>query len=293
MITLPAAFVRNTITREGEAGLNWIAALPALVDTLSRRWRLTFDGQPLHGYLAVVFPVRRDDEPCMLKISWIEESTRDEPLVLSAWDGRGAVRLLDADPAQGALLLERLDHRRSLNDLPLEEAVLIAGRLLRRLAVPAPATLRPQTEVAQTISRSLTQRWDQQGRPFSQTLLNTALDLTRLIAPCPEAQIIDYDLHYENVLGGEREPWLAVDPKVISGEVAFGLAQLFWTRFDEMERERGLEHYFRLIIGAAQVDGTRARAWALVRVVDYWLWGLSVGLTEDPARCALLAERLL
>jgi hypothetical protein len=27
-----------------------------------------------------------------------------------------------------------------------------------------------------------------------------------------------------------------------------------------------------------------------VRSVDYWLWGLSVGLTEDPARCARVAS---
>ena len=29
-----------------------------------------------------------------------------------------------------------------------------------------------------------------------------------------------------------------------------------------------------------------------MRCVDYWLWGLSVGLTEDPVRCARIVERL-
>ena len=29
-----------------------------------------------------------------------------------------------------------------------------------------------------------------------------------------------------------------------------------------------------------------ARGWTLLRAVDYQLWGLSLGLTEDPALCA-------
>jgi len=30
-----------------------------------------------------------------------------------------------------------------------------------------------------------------------------------------------------------------------------------------------------------------------VRCVDYWLWGLGVGLTEDPAACDLIVGWLL
>ncbi|GIE33765.1 hypothetical protein Ait01nite_068100 [Actinoplanes italicus] len=31
------------------------------------------------------------------------------------------------------------------------------------------------------------------------------------------------------------------------------------------------------------------RDWVLFRTVDYWLWGLGAGLTEDPVRCHRLA----
>jgi len=30
-----------------------------------------------------------------------------------------------------------------------------------------------------------------------------------------------------------------------------------------------------------------------VRCVDYWLWGLSVGLTEDPVRCQRIINWLV
>ena len=35
-----------------------------------------------------------------------------------------------------------------------------------------------------------------------------------------------------------------------------------------------------------------ARNWSIVRCVDYWLWGLEHGLTEDPKRCRRIIEIL-
>ena len=32
---------------------------------------------------------------------------------------------------------------------------------------------------------------------------------------------------------------------------------------------------------------------SIARCVDYWLWALSVGLTEDPRRCARIVATLL
>jgi hypothetical protein len=36
----------------------------------------------------------------------------------------------------------------------------------------------------------------------------------------------------------------------------------------------------------AGLDAELARGWTLLRAVDYQLWGLNLGLTEDPALCA-------
>ena len=110
-ITVPAAFAEAAITRDGEAGRRWITELPALVTSLCTRWGLVVAGAVMHGYLSLVIPVRRADTPCVLKVSWIDESTKDEALALEAWAGRGAVRLLAAEPALGAMLLEQLDHK--------------------------------------------------------------------------------------------------------------------------------------------------------------------------------------
>jgi hypothetical protein len=47
-----------------------------------------------------------------------------------------------------------------------------------------------------------------------------------------------------------------------------------------------------MLIEAAELDLERARLWTLVRCVDYWLWGRSIGLTEDPARCQAITDWL-
>ncbi len=293
MITVPEVFARATVAREGDAGRAWIAALPDLVTDLCERWNLALDGLPMHGYLSLVVPARRGDEPCVLKLSWAGESATGEAAALSAWDGRGAVRLLEVEPSLDALLLERLDSSRSLSDVGIEEAISIAGSLLRRLAIPVPAGVRSLRTVAEELRRDLPDRWERYGRPIPRRWLDQARDLASLLGASGGALLVNYDLHYADVLASEREPWLVVDPKVVAGDPEFGVAQLLWRRLEEIEARGGLHHHLHLLAEAAELDPTLARAWTVVRCVDYWLWGVSAGLTFDPARCERIINRLV
>jgi len=293
MITVPQAFATATVTREGDAGRKWIDALPGLVEDLCQHWNLTVDGPVMPGYLGLVIPVRSVEEPCVLKVSWIDESTSDEAMALAVWNGQGAVRLLASQPALGALLLERLDHQRSLNDVEIVQAIEVAGRLLRRLSIPAPSGFRSLKVVAQDLCCTLPQRWEQYRRPMPQRWVEHACELAVQLGASTGNLLVNYDLHYANVLMGKREPWLVVDPKVVIGDPEFGIAQLLWCRLEDIEVQGGLDRHFRILVEAAIVDPVRARSWTLVRCVDYWLWAVSVGLTHDPARCEAIVNWLL
>jgi len=292
MIVVPSDFAAGIGVAGGDAGRTWLDRLPGLVESLCERWSLTVDGEPLHGALGLVVPVTRDGEGYVLKVSWIDESTAHESLALAAWDGQGAVRLLGADPTNRAMLLERLDSRRSLSAVEIGEAVAIAGRLFRRLVVPAPAGLPRLSDVATRLAETLTARWEAVGRPMPRSLLDAARDLAVQLGPAAGSFLVNYDLHYDNVLVGEREPWLAIDPKVVEGDPEFGIAQLVWTRLEDLERAGGLSRHFARLVEEAALDPYRARAWSLVRCVDYWLWALGAGLTSDPARCARIVNWL-
>lgn len=296
-LIVPAAFAESVANQAGDAGRAWIAGLPATVDALCSRWGLTIDGEPMHGYLGLVVPVGGDHGPAVLKVSWADESTAHEIAALAAWDGRGAVRLLAADPELRAMLLERLDSSRSLADIEIGEALVEIARLARRLSVPGPAGIPRLQDVAAEMTESLGRRWEALGRPIPHPLIDAARDLAADLGPGAGSLLVNWDLHYGNVLAGTREPWLAIDPKALIGDPEYGLAQSLWTRLEDFEASSGLGACFDALVDGAGLDPRRAAAWSLVRCVDYCLWALGVGLTEDPVRCVriaswLLAERL-
>jgi streptomycin 6-kinase len=274
-------------------GRAWIAALPALVDRLCRRWRLQVeDAVAARGYHGMVVPVSRGAERCVLKLTWPAERTIDEAGALAAGRGRGAVLLLEADPAVGALVLERLDATRTLHSLDLRAAAQVAGRLLRRLAIPAPEGVRPLRAVAGALGGSLPGRQARLGRPVPEGWLAIAGGLAHELGASAGDRLVHADLHYGNVLAGNREPWLAIDPKPVAGDPEHAVAELLWTRADELEDPEAIRRLLAVLAASGELDDEKARGWAIVRCVDYWLWGLENGLTEDPKRCRRILAAL-
>ncbi|MFD2348825.1 aminoglycoside phosphotransferase family protein [Nonomuraea ferruginea] len=174
-ITVPESFrALGRWQLEGEAGRRWLSALRRIVAEHCARWGLVIDGRPMHGYNGLAVPVRRGDEPLVLKVGWPDRSVVEQGEGLRLWGGRGTVLLVDADLDSGALLLERLDSGRSLQDVPLEE-LLSSGGSCSRLAVPASCGFRSTWGAAAALHDGLRGRWDQAGRPFPVRVLDVEL----------------------------------------------------------------------------------------------------------------------
>jgi streptomycin 6-kinase len=287
--SIPESFTKGVITEAGAGGIDWLAELPHLVGQLCSDWGLLPENRPMHGYLGLVIPVRHGDSRCVLKVTYGSDDVLRESIALSTWHGEGAVRLIRSDVDRGALLLERLNSDRTLAVAPIDEAVSVAARLLRRLAVPAPDGLPTTAERVDEWATTWPARWERLGRPVPRALLDDALGAAQQWRTRSGRLLIDDDLHYGNVLAGQREPWLVIDPKVVVGDPEYGVAPLLWRRFDEPD---GLADRFRMIVDGAALDPERARAWTLARTVDYWLWAVGAGLTHDPVMCRTVAEWL-
>jgi streptomycin 6-kinase len=177
-----------------------------------------------------------------------------------------------------------------LRSLPLPEAAAIAGGLIRRLAVPAPAGLPALRRHAAEVADALAGRNTALGSPIPLDWVATAAALERRLAGVAGTALVHADLHYGNVLAGVREPWLAIDPRAVAGDPELSVPELMWTRLDEIGDAGGLQRVFDTVVDAGELDAERALAWVYVRAVDYWLWGLPLGLTLDPARCRRLVE---
>ncbi|GGS13302.1 aminoglycoside phosphotransferase family protein [Actinokineospora fastidiosa] len=277
MFDIPPAFAEGFADREGEAGRAWLASLPAQGAAMLDRWSLRPDGPSWHGFCSVVQPVRRaDGAPAVLKIGWPHPEAEHEALALRLWDGDGAVRLLTADG--WSLLLERLDADRTLMDVPLDKALEITAELIRRLDRPAPAPVRHLRAVAERLAVDLpadNAALKATGEAVDDELIDRAVAYCRELGPVSASRLVNEDLHYENVLGGAREPWLVIDPKPIAGDPEFGLIPMLWNRHTDGDLADRLD----ALVEATGMDRAKARKWTLVRAVESWLWSDD----DDPA----------
>jgi streptomycin 6-kinase len=122
--------------------------------------------------------------------------------------------------------------------------------------------------------------------------VDVTVEVATALAPRAGRLLANRDMHYQNVLAAEREPWLVIDPKVMRGDAEFGLAPLLWRRLEEAGGPAGLRRRFDALVDEAGLDAELARGWTLLRCVDYQLWGVNLGLTEDPALCATVIDWL-
>ncbi|MHB1931348.1 MAG: aminoglycoside phosphotransferase family protein [Acidimicrobiales bacterium] len=122
-----------------------------------------------------------------MKVLWRHPETEHEADGLRVWDGRGAVRLhaaAEVDAETTALLLERCRPGTALRARLEPEQDLVVAGLLR-----------------------------------DSGLVREGIALFRQLPDTAERDVLlCTDLHADNVLAAEREPWLVIDPKPYVGD---------------------------------------------------------------------------
>jgi streptomycin 6-kinase len=272
----------------GEDWGRWLDRLPRLAGELLDEWHLTPVADSLHGFCSLVVPVTdADGARAALKVSFDgDEESLHEGLALQKWGGRGAVRLLRADPHRRALLLDWLPGP-DLGDAWDVEACEVVGGLYGRLHVPALPQL---ATVASYVERWLVEL-EGVGRdvPIPRRYVEQALSLGRdLLAPDASRPVVVHgDLHYANVMADDAGEWLAIDPKPMAGDRHYEPAPMLWNRMDELSGplavgsvRDGLRRRFHALVDAGGLDEDRARDWVVVRMV------LNAGWAVQDARRA-------
>ena len=105
------------------------------------------------------------------------------------------------------------------------------GQLLRQLDRPATPQLAPLSGEVARLVRALASPPAGLPRRFVEQALSLAPDLVR--DEGADARLVHTDLHYANVLSGQRQPWLAIDPKPLAAEPAYAVAPALWNRWEE------------------------------------------------------------
>jgi len=276
----------------GDAGTAWTERLPELFREVCGRWSLTLEEPFQNLFYNYVSRARRaDGADVVVKVGYPCRELMTEIEALRLFNGRGAVRLLEADKNRGALLLERLRPGSSLLNVECdEEATAIAAAVMRSLWHPAPNehSFPTAADWGRGFERLRTEFGGGTG-PFPTSLVEQAEGQFRdLLASAGPPVLLHGDLHYGNILAAEREPWLAIDPKGLIAEPAYevgalirnrlnagpDLARLFARRLDQLSAELSL-------------DRERLRGWTMAQAVLSAWWTY-----EDHGEVALEALRV-
>jgi streptomycin 6-kinase len=267
----------------GDFGRAWAEELPARIDRLRRRWGLEL-GPPFEpgGVSSWVAPAGPD---LVLKVVIPHREATHEAAALRAWAGEGAVRLLDEDPNEHALLLERCRPGVALRQAgrPDDEVLDAGAGIASRLWRPAPADA-PYETLADVMAEWADQVEDQAAHvevPFGAAAVAHAVRVFReLPSTATRAVVLHGDLHPANILAAEREPWLAIDAKPMRGDPAFDLPPLVLqtgTLVAAADPVAELGRRLDRVAGATGIDAERIRLWALARSVEMAVWAVAKG----------------
>ena len=241
--------------RAGIAG-RWLSA-----------WELRPDGPVRDEDGALALPVRaRSGERAVLRIS--RPGNEHEHLALRLWGGGGAVRLLRAEPADRAMLVERVADR-DLYELPVLESCRVLGELVRTLARPPRPPFPRLSEAARRWRTELEGDTGLDARFPRRFRLQAVKSLERMLREDLDAVLVHRDLHRGSVRAARRAPWLAAGADPVLGTREFALVPALWHPAEETghgaDLATALADRVEALALAADADPGRIRAWAVVR----------------------------
>ena len=288
-----ARFEAAVRARVGAEADPWLEGLPDLIAAMRASWDLLITGPAREvDAFGMTIPATRADEGVLLRMAYPDGWFADETTALEAWNGEGAVRLLEADP-RGAHLRAAPTPGTSLGTErnPMRALRLIA-EALRTLWIPAPEGLQPLSVEVRAWNAEMPARFESAHRPFERQLLYDAQQLFRAFGPTQSGQVL---LHGDArldafVLDGDRA--IAIDPKPLVGEPAFDVASLLRDKPAELVQDpvagrEQLQARLNQLTDQLDVQPSRVKGWAFAVAVDTGLVAYENG---DPDGGDLMLE---
>jgi streptomycin 6-kinase len=243
-----------------------------MVEAARSRWDLEI-GPPFEpgGVTSWVAPAKTPaGTDVVLKIVVPHEEAVAEPAGLAAWDGKGAVRLVDHEPDSWALLLERVGPGDLQQAGPAAWLPGMLGVLEQLWSAPAPEAV---PSVAAVVAkwpglmqeRPKAEHWDPGVVAQAIEILESWPD------EAVDKRLLHGDLHPENVLARVDE-WVAIDPKPVVGDPAYDLRQVIRAVVDPDAPVVG--QVVDEIATETGIDVDRMLGWTMAIQVDSAIWAL-------------------
>jgi streptomycin 6-kinase len=242
----------------------WLERVPDLVAQCVEEWGLQL-GEPYPSG-AAGYAVRTelpDGRPAVLKLIYPDRESEHEADALALWDGHGAVQLFARDDDLSAMVIERCEPGTTLAAAGADVALQTLIALLPRLWVETGEPFHTLEDEAAWWVGYLPGQWERSDRTVARGLVDAAVDaLTSLSHSQGQQVLLHQDLHGDNVLAAEREPWLVIDPKPLIGEREFAVAPI--VRSSELGHSKR-DALYRLdrLTSELGLDRERSRGWTI------------------------------
>ena len=291
MVEIPAVVREKALAVGAEA---WLGALPELVRSIEVEWELAVGRSFPDSTEALVAEAScADGTRAVLKLIVPRDgdAAAHETTVLQLAAGEGCARLLEADVARGALLLERLG--RSLYDLhlPVERRHDILVSAASRVWRPAPgAGLPTGAAKARWLAGFVAGMWEELDRPCSERAVEHGLACAarRGDAHRDETGVLVHgDVHQWNALEAGKE-FKLVDPDGLLAEPEYDLGIIM--REDPLEGD--LRARARRLASRTGCDETAIWELGVIERVSTGLLGTRVGLQPIARKMLAVADRV-
>jgi streptomycin 6-kinase len=277
---LPEKFTGNVLDLCGEAGERWLSDLPRLIEEIESGWRLKTE-KPFrnlsYNFVAPCFFAGGGEAVLKIAPPLDNPEISSEARFLQMANGDGAVKLFALDESRRAILLEKLTPGENLKEACRRDeskAVEVAIPIIRKLIKKPPPGL-----PFRKLDGWFTDFFAKAARTkFPFEFQNKAREFyERLNSASSRKFLIHGDLHHENVLSSAtREPFLAIDPKGIVGDVGYETAvflnnHLWWLASQADVKEK-LDDAVRRFSEAFAIEPRDLQKWAYAQTVLSAWW---------------------
>ncbi|MBB6376205.1 streptomycin 6-kinase [Pseudonocardia eucalypti] len=260
----------------------WLRRLPGTIAELTERWELRLD-PPFEpgGTISWVAPASdRDGEARVLKVSWAGPETLHEAEGLREWDGDGTALLYRAERFDhtSAMLLEHCRPGTPLARLRAEPErdEIVAGLLRNLWRHPADGhPFRPLHVMCDQWADEFEEDYEPGDLDPGLARAGTAL-FRELPRSAPASVLLCTDLHAENILAGDRRPWLVIDPKPYLGDPHYDPLQHMLNCPGRLIADP--IGFTDRMAGLLDLDRERLRAWLFARCVQEGIWRPELGV---------------
>lgn len=278
------------------------AAIPThLLDRINqhaREWRLKIE-ESFETETSVISFVTRDGQNLVLKVVKHPGDEWNTGDVVSAFDGRGMVRVYEH--TGGAMLIERLWPGTNLVELAMsghdEEATDIVADAIRKMSSADPGEIVKGCPTVEDWGDGFARYLVTGDGRIPHELVESAQDVfAQLCASQSGKRLLHGDLQHYNVLFDSARGWLAIDPKGVGGELEYEVGALLRNPVERPElflSPSTIERRLRQFEERLNLNYERMLAWTFAQAVLSAIWSVEDGFEVDATHAALKLANLI